>query len=172
MGTWYGNLVNRVEEGRMVDKITPDMDITMYYYSDRTCYFVTDVVNQKHIKVKKYEVVADRSKQGGPGHQNWLYFKTRKEKNEYLEQFFDHEFEDFEHDEETWVYRYGKWKRAEMYLKEDLDSENMFGQKLRDVFFTDKEIEKLESGKEVYRYNDLPGKISFGKRDHYYDWEF
>ena len=175
MARCYGNLVNRIDENKNFNKdniIHVGDDITMYYWSDRACYFVTDVVNQKHIKVKKYEVVADQSKPGGPGHQNWLYFKTRKEKNEYLKHFFDREFEDFEHDEETWIYRYGKWKKAEMYIKEDLDSENMFGQKLRDVYFTDKEIEKLENNEVVYRYHDLPGKISFGVKSYYYDWEF
>ena len=175
----YGNLTNRIEEGNNYNKdkqIHVGDDITMYHWSDRTCYYVTDVINQKHIKVKRYHVCADRSKGGGQGHQNWLLFKTKKEEHEYLKQFFPErsEYDDVikEAPEEEWVFRYGKWKQAHKYSPEDLDAENMFGVKLRDVYFTESDIKKLEAGKDVYKYTDLSGAISFGIRDYYYDWSF
>lgn len=83
---WYGNVSNRIEEGHVygTDKtIKEGMDITMYHWSDRTCYFITKVIDQKHIFVNRYYVCADHSKEGGMGHQNWLYFRTLKEHNQY-----------------------------------------------------------------------------------------
>lgn len=112
----YGLLNNRFEEGR---NFNPDKlihvgdDITMYYYSDRNCYYVTEVIDQKHIKVKRYHVCADHDKKGGMGHQDWMYFKTKKEENEYLSKFFpDREYDlDPQEDEpEEWFFRYNTWK--------------------------------------------------------------
>ena len=82
----YGSVSNRFEEGRNFTgrEIRPGDDITMYLWSDRHCYWVVDVISQKEIKVKKYYVCADHSKPCGMGHQEWLYFKTQNEENEYL----------------------------------------------------------------------------------------
>ena len=145
---WYGSVCNRIGEGRQYEEIKEGTDITMYYWSDRTCYFVTRVVDAKHIFVKQYEVVGDRSKPGGMGHQDWLYFKTRKEANQYLNENVDKKFlEKYggypvenvrENPEEEWVFRYGKW------------------------------MEKI--GDKQYR--KLNGQVSFGIRDYHYDWEF
>lgn len=173
----YGNLTNRFSENKNYNKdkqIHVGDDITKYWHSDRTCYYVTEVINQKDIKIKEYHVCADHSKLGGPGHQNWLYFKTKAEYNKYINSIFkDRNLDEKVEDSEpiNIVYRYNKWMKKEAYTKEDLDSENMFGVKLRDGFFTDKEIENLENGKDVYRYYDF-GNISFGVKDYYYDWEF
>ena len=171
---WYGNVTNRIEEGHNYNEdklIHVGDDITMYWYSDRTCYYVVEVIDQRHIIVAPYEVCADHSKELGMGHQEWLYFKTRKEKNDYLKQFFpDHDYRDDELRTEHWVFRNNKWKKAYKYTAEDLETENMFGQKLRDVYFTPSDIKKLEAGKDVYKYSKLPGNISFGIRDYYYDW--
>lgn len=148
----YGNLTNRIEEGRNYGKdglIHIGDDITMYYWSDRTCYYVTEVISQKHIKVKRYEVVADQEKEGGMGHQNWVYFKTRKERNDYLLKYgLGKQTNIIEDEPEEWLFRYGKWKRVSKVDE-----------------FTGNVREKPE-------YYDLPGKISFGVRDYYYDWEF
>ena len=149
MARMYGSICNRLGEGKMyVDKIEEGTDITMYYWSDRTCYFVTKVVNDKHIFVKRYEVIGDREKPGGMGHQDWLYFKTVKEAHQYINNHMDeqsiatfglYEVENVrEHREEEWVFRYGKW------------------------------MEKI--GDKQYR--KLNGKVTFGVRDYYYDWEF
>ena len=174
----YGNLTNRIEEGKNYNsdkQIHVGDDITMYWYSDRTCYYVVEVISQKHIVVAPYQVCADHSKPGGMGHQNWLYFKTRKEENDYLKKVFpEKDFSNYDDELRTehWVFRNNKWKKAYIYTKEDLDTENMFGQKLRDAYFTERDVKKLESGKEVYKYASLSGKVSFGIRDFYHDWEF
>ena len=94
--------------------------------------------------VKKYYVCADREKRGGMGHQNWLYFKTKKEENEYLKKYLpDYQYDEREElREANWVFRYNHW-----YVK----SVNEY------------------TGKINYRRKD---SISFGVRDYYYDWEF
>lgn len=146
----YGSLTNRVEEGKNYTHrdIKVGDDITMYYWSDRTCYYITRVVDQKHIFVRKYRIIADKEKEGGIGHQNWLYFKTEKECNEYLKKFGDgYNGEVYESDEEEWVLRYGKWNRV--YRKNG---------------WTGEPLEKP-------KYEHLQ-PISFGVKDYYYDWEF
>ena len=82
----YGSLNNRFDENKNFTgrEIRVGDDITMYLWSDRHPYFVTKVIDQEHIYVHKYHVCADHSKEGGMGHQNWLYFKTLKEHNQYI----------------------------------------------------------------------------------------
>lgn len=144
---FYGLLDNRLEEGKTYcDKIEKGTDITMYFYSDRECFYVTDVISDKEIKVKRYYVCADFSKPGGIGHQNWMYFKTAEEMNAYLAKFGRDGFITSNDSNETWVFRYKKW----MGKKEYVDP---------------------ITGKTIAYYN-LPGKISFGVRDYHYDWEF
>ena len=190
----YGNLINRIEEGRKLNRdIQVGDDITMYHWSDRTCYYVTDVIDQKHIMVKEYHVCADRTKPGGMGHQDWVYFKTQKEMWEYLNQ--DKDVFNYNLDEakeslpEEWVYRYNKWYRTYWYGKTFLDDKKEdyrkmcaeYGEpekveeyynKWYEANFTEKERKKLSEGKAVPHYHPLESKISFGKRDYYYDWEF
>ena len=173
----YGSLDNRFEENKNFNKdclIHIGDDITMYHYSDRTCYYVTDVIDQKHIKVREYHVCADHSKPDlGPGHNEWKYFKSRNEENEYLKSFGLGNDETYpEEVDKEWVFRYNNWKECYTYTKDSLKSKNMFGFYLKDVFFTEKEVEKLEADKVVKKYYDLPGKISFGVRDYFYDWTF
>ena len=169
----YGNLINRIEEGHNFNsdkQIHVGDDVTMYHFSDRTCYYVTDVIDQKHIKVKKYHICADHDEE--PMSNNWKYFKTRKEENDYLKKYFpDREFEENpkENSDIELVYRYGKWKEVSTYT--DLNETNDFGVPFKDFLFTKNDIKKLEEGKPVYKYNDF-GSISFGVRDFYYDYSF
>lgn len=162
MARWYGSVVNRIEEGRNYSKreIQVGDDITMYLWSDRYCYYVTEVIDQKHIKVREYEVVADHSKNIGMGHQEWLYFKTRKEANAYLNQYFPDTYEEnpIESPEEDWVFRYGKWVRMTVFTKEN--------------YCTERELKSLKKKGYYNRYSELSGKISFGVRNYYYDWSF
>lgn len=157
MAKLYGSLCNRIEENKNYTgrEIKEGDDITMYYWSDRHCYFITKVIDQKHIFVKEYEVIADREKVGGMGHQNWLYFKTKKEANHYmnthmtpeeLASFGTYDEDPKESSEQEWVFRYGKWNRVlhKDYLGNDLSKPR---------------YEKLQP-------------ISFGVRSYYYDWEF
>ena len=111
----YGSVDNRFDENKnfLNRDIQIGDDITFYLWSDRICYYVTNVIDQKHIFVRKYEVVADREKECRMGHQNWLYFKTVKECNDYLRKYgLGTDEPVFEHIDEEWVYRYNHWYRA------------------------------------------------------------
>lgn len=157
----YGNLMNRLEENKKFGEIEVGADITMYYYSDRTCYYITKVVDDKHFFVKRYFVCADHDKAEGMGHQDWLYFKTLLEQNEYL---MAHGISCYEYDpkceadEEEWVYRYNKWMKKVRFTKEN--------------HCTERELKSLRTKGYYDRYFDLGCKISIGARDYYYDWTF
>ena len=166
---WYGNLTNRLEEGRNFTsrELQAGDDITMYMWSDRTCYYIDEVVSPKEIKVRRYYVCADHSKKGGMGHQNWLYFKTVDEERKYLKNFFNDAYldEHFEEPEaETWAFRNNKWKEAIEYTPKEVLA--------KPCLFTEAQIKKAQQGKTVTEYRNLSGNISFGVRDYYYDWEF
>ena len=137
-------------------------DATMYLYSDRTCYYVTAVENQKRIKVKRYFVCADKSKAGGMGHQDWLYFKSMREMDAYLgnEPRTDEEYAQFDR-EETWVFRYNKWMR-----------ERIVTEMKYPYAYNKRERESFAKNGFCKVYADLSGNVSFGVRDYYYDWEF
>lgn len=165
MSKWYGSIDNRLEEGKNFTgrEIRVGDDITMYLWSDRMCYYVTDVENQKRIKVRRYYHCADHSKPGGMGHQNWLLFKTWDEYNEYLADYFPQYHCHGEHrdepDPETWVFRYNKW---------------MVETICKDSRFCNNERERKEFEKKGYfrSYRDTTGKVSFGVAEYYHDWEF
>lgn len=160
MGKIYGNLMNRLEEGRSFAPIQVGTDITMYHWSDRDCYYVTRVVDEKHIFVKEYRVVADHEKDGGMGHQNWLYFKSNKEAQDYLRRFFpDTPESDYEAPEQEWVFRYGKWMRCYTITNQR-------------ACFTERERKAFQKDGCFKRYYNLPGDVSFGVRNYYYDWSF
>ena len=157
----YGSLTNRLMEGRQVPEITVGMDITMYHWTDRTCYYVTEVIDQKHIKVRPYLICADHDKTIGMGHQDWLYFKTFKEELKYLQahgmrvgEKYDPSYES---PEETWAYRYNKWMQEYTFTKEN--------------YCTERELNSLKKNGFFKRYGEM-SKVSFGIRDYYYDWEF
>lgn len=176
---WYGSLDARLAEGKNYlgrEELRSGDDITMYYYSDQHCYYIDEVINQKEIKVKQYYVCADHSKKdlGYGGHQEWLYFKTLKEHNDYIKTVNPRTQLDYAGEPEamTWVYRYGKWQEKLVYNKTIIN--NIIK---RDGYCTfkarnEKEQKLLDEGKDVIRYVDLNGKISFGIRDYYYDWTF
>lgn len=155
----YGNVINRLLEGKKYEDIKEGTDITMYLWSDRDCYYVTDVIDDKHIKVRQYIVVADHDEACGMGHQNWLYFKTGEDVNDYLGKIYDSRRIYGTPQEEAWAFRYGNWYRDVEYTEEY-------------EWMTDKQKEKIRKGKSVHEYYPLSGKVSFGVRDYYYDWEF
>ena len=119
----FGSLNNRMDEGKYYNgtynNLKEGVDITMYYWSDRHCYYITKVVDQKNIFVKEYEVIADHHKKGGTGHQNWLYFKDEREVQKYRndlvnEGIFPKDmYKDLDEikisEPEEWVFRYNKW---------------------------------------------------------------
>ena len=167
MSKWYGNLTNRLEEGKNFTgrEIKPGDDITMYYYSDRQCFYVTEVENQKRIKVRPWYTCADHEKEGGMGHQNWCYFRSVDERNEYLARFFPEDYSDKKHFEEppeqVWVFRYNKWMKE--YTHTTMDHPE---------YCTDREREAFKKQGFFKTYHNLNGRVSFGRRDYYHDWEF
>ena len=192
MAKVYGNLINRFDEGKNFNKdkqIHVGDPITMYHWSDRTCYYVTEVIDQKHIKVKRYRVCADHEKAGGMGHQNWVYFKTAKEEYDYLVKYFPDTQLNDEWPEEEWVYRYNHWTNAYNYDQKFLDEKynemkeaaEYYGEmdtleenfnKWLNYNFTEKEQNKLKENKIVTHYFPLDNKVSFGVLDYHFDWEF
>lgn len=184
----YGNLQNRLEENRNYGgEISAGTDITMYYWSDRHCYYVTRVIDQKHIFVKPYEVVADRSKPGGMGHQDWLYFKTASECNEYLKQYGLGHDTVIENPEQEWCFRYGHWYQVSRYnmdtwnkclinaakdCKNPSDTDAVIKLARFYIRLSDTDFDAIMQGKEIVKYNRITQGISFGVKDYYYDWEF
>lgn len=186
---WYGSIANRIDEGKNFTKreLRVGDDITMYYWSDRTCYYITKVVNQKNIFVHKYEVVADQEKEGGMGHQNWVYFKTVKECNDYLKKFGIDDRDSTEYNDEEWVFRYNHWYEVTRYdmntwntclanarkdCKPNAPEESIINLARFYLRLNDEDFAKLLHGEKVVKYYRIEQGISFGVRDYYYDWEF
>lgn len=179
----YGSVSARLEEGKNYLKrpLQEGDDITMYYWSDQKCYYISKVISDKEIQVKRYHVCADQTKPGGCGHQDWVYFKSINEMNAYLNSFKRKDSNgnlivhrtDFEDEKpETWVFRYGNWVQKITFNQETINQI-----KARDGWCmlrarNEKEQKLLDAGKDVVRYEHLSGKISFGVRHYYYDWEF
>lgn len=185
---WYGSIENRLAEGKnYAGEIKVGTDITMYYWSDRKCYYVTKVIDEKHIFVRKYEVVADREKEGGMGHQNWVYFKSAIDCNNYLKRYGLGTNNPSENPENEWVFRYGHWNLVDRYNLDRWNACLDFARKdvvdpsdevkvyncARFYFkLSDAEFEKVKAGKEIVKYKKLDAAVSFGVRDYYYDWEY
>ena len=195
---WYGSIDNRIEEGRNYepDKIIKvGTDITTYFWSDRHCKYVTEVIDQKHIFVKDYHVCADHSKPGGPGTQDWLYFKTAREEAEYLnschikdlngKEYPPRDLDSIvEQKPEEWVFRYGHWNVARRYDSESYNrclertkKESKDGQPIPSLAryylgLTDEEFAKLQEKGTFVKYHRISEGISFGVRDYFYDWSF
>lgn len=194
----YGNLQNRFDENKnYAGTIEAGTDITMYYWSDRKCYYVTRVIDQKHIFVREYQVCANHHKPGGMGHQDWLYFKTEREMQEYTNQcvkegllpdYCHHELSEiFEPSEQEWCFRYNHWYQVMRYNPESWNrclenaakdcknpSDTDAVTKLARFYLrlSDSEFETIMQGKEIVKYIRIDQGISFGVRDYYYDWEF
>ena len=191
---WYGSINNRIEEGHNYESdktIKVGTDITTYFWSDRQCKYVTKVIDQKHIFVKDYYVIADRA--FGSYSNQWKYFKSLRDQQAYLNDWYrSHpeeaaeyervmgrpyeyanldEIEESSHEEE-WAFRRGHWNRVIRFDKALAEKiEERTG--LRGFFpKTEKEKEAFEAGKEVVRYDRIQEGISFGVRDYRYDWEF
>ena len=191
---WYGSINNRIEEGHNYEPdktIKEGTDVTVYGWSDRQCKYVIRVIDQKHIFVKDYYVIADRA--FGSHGDRWKYFKSLREQEAYLNDWYrshpeeaaeyeramgrPYEYTDLDEieepsHEEEWIFRYGHWNRVIRFDKalaekiEERSGWRGFRPK------TKKEEEAFEAGKEVVRYDRIQEGISFGVRDYRYDWEF
>ena len=155
MSRWYGSLDNRLEEGRMFcGKIEVGTGMTMYYWSDRHPYEVTKVFDQKHIMVREL----DHKAAGEPYSNEWKLISNPKNKEMEL------------------MFRNNSWKRVVRIPEGMTDkyelSEWLYKNAGCGNYLTEKELEKVLSGKSLTKYFKLDGSVSFGVAEYYYDYSF
>lgn len=152
---WYGNISNRLEEGRQfTDEIKVGTGITEYGYSDRHPYEVIAVKDQKHITIRRLD-----HKHIGDGcmDNNWELISNPANAEIEL------------------VKRGNSWYQSQTCTAEDIlknDKEDdekrlMFGLFLCGWGFDREKI--LEKGKQT-KFSKM--NISIGRADYYYDYEF
>ncbi len=74
-GKWYGNLSNRVDEGKMFcEEIKVGTGVTEYFWSDRHAYEVVEVKDQKHVSIREY----DHVNKGGAFSNSWELVSNEK----------------------------------------------------------------------------------------------
>ena len=74
---WYGSLQNRLEERQLMPKPEVGMGVTELLYSDRTPYEITEVIDERHIMVRRMDW--KRIDEGGPSEmQEYEYFSNEK----------------------------------------------------------------------------------------------
>lgn len=139
------------------DEIAVGTGMTEYLYSDRHAYEVTEVIDQKHVKVRKYDQKRLDSN-GMSDCQNWELI-SNPDNPEYLL---------------TKRGKYWYWTVSfDRAYVEDIDEDNLTNETIGKVLClahnnTDK-AEVMEKGK-VTRYNRA--NVSFGHADYYYDFSF
>lgn len=143
---WYGNLNNRLEEGKQFcEEIKVGTGVTEYFYSDRQAYEVVEVVDQKHISIRRY----DHKAVGERMSNTWELISN--EKNPIIKL----------------VKRGNNWYNERTATIEDLESEN-FDRRLWVCMNFD--CDKIrEKGKQT-KYKKM--NISIGVADYYFDYEF
>lgn len=162
----YGSLNNRFEENKMyVDKIEVGTLATEYHWSDRTPYEVVEVEDQKHVFIR--ELKAKRIDNNGMSDsQSYEYSSDETKPIKELQ------------------LRNGKWykvnrmskekflKRAESLRNDfkDRSIEKAYNYCIAMSGLTQKQIERIEQGKEVKRFSGID--ISFGKAEKYFDYSF
>lgn len=143
---WYGNLNNRLEEGRQFcEEIKVGTGVTEYFYSDRHAYEVVEVTDQKHIAIRRY----DHKAAGEAMSNTWELVSN--EKNPVIKL----------------VKRGDCWYQAKTATIEDLNSTD-FDRRLWVCMNFDADKIK-EKGKQT-KYTKM--NISIGRADYYYDYEF
>lgn len=144
---WYGNLDNRLEEGRQFcDEIKVGTGVTEYFYSDRNAYEVVEVKDQKHISIRKY----DHKAVGESMSNTWELISN--ENNPVIEL----------------VKRGDCWYKVKIATIEHLNSDDIYvGLWLCQNGFDREKIKK--NGKQI-KYSKM--NISIGVADYYFDYEF
>lgn len=155
---WYGSLQNRLEENKMfTDEITVGTGMTEYFYSDRKAYEVTEVTDQKHIKVRRYDVKR-ADDYGMSDAQTWTLISNP------------------ENGESMMTKRGNYWYWTVVITADmvrNLDEDNLTAEDLDLILFlahnNTNKAEVMEKGK-VTRYHKAT--VSFGIADYYYDYSF
>ena len=151
---FYGSLDNRFEENRQFcDTIEIGTGMTEYYWSDRHAYEVVEVKDQKHVKVRKYDV-----KHVGDSYENkWELISN--EENPVREMTKRGNY---------WYYTTTVTADDVKKIEEAEGDERINGL----LWLCHNGIDKntvLEKGK-LTKYHKA--NVSFGKADYYYDYEF
>jgi hypothetical protein len=147
---WYGNLTNRLEENKMFcEEIKVGTGMTEYYYSDRHPYEVVEVIDQKHIKVRKLD-----HKHIGEGcmDNNWELISNENNSVKLL----------------TKRGKYWYWTvTAE---SKDFDFDNLDIETRLWFCHQNILIDDLKAKGKITRYHRA--NVSFGVADYYYDYSF
>lgn len=153
---WYGSLTNRLEENRMFcNEIEVGTGMTEYYWSDTHAYEVTEVIDQKHVKVREY----DHKLIGECYTNDWQLISNPENPEKML----------------TKRGNYWYWTTTvtpdDIIAKDALadDEEKwMFSLFLASNGFDREKI--LGTGKKQTKYSRA--NVSFGKATYHYDWSF
>lgn len=149
---WYGSINNRLEENRMfVSEIKVGTGVTEYLWSDRHPYEVTEVTDQKHVRIR-------RMKHSPAGEEYSNDWKIESDENA----------SDFP------IMKRGKYwykvasctpeEAKEILESDDVDSKIW----LCHNGFDAQEI--IASGKTKRKYHRM--NLSFGRAEYYYDYSF
>jgi len=149
----YGSLDNRFEENRMFcEKIEVGTGVTEYSWSDRHPYEVTEVTDQKHIKIRAMD-----HKHVGDGSMDNHWELTSNTEAPEIEL------------NKRGNYWYAVSTITPDEAKEIMDS-NDIDMKLWACHHGFNLPEIIESGKIKKSYDRM--NVSFGKAEYYYDYEF
>lgn len=145
---WYGSINNRMEENKMFcDEIKVGTGMTEYSWSDRDAYEVIEVIDQKHVIVRKY----DHKLKGGAYSNDWELISNENNPTKEM------------------VKRGKYWYAASTVTREMIDKELTAEEQIY-LALNGYDMSKIrEKGKQTkyYRMN-----VSFGTANYYYDYEF
>lgn len=144
----YGNLTNRLEEGKQFcNTIEVGTGVTEYYYSDRKVYEVTEVIDQKHVYIRKYDV-----KHVGEAYtQNWELMSNP------------------ENPEMLLTKRGNTWYFTDTLTAEELTKVTDLYDRFR-LAMCGFDFDKVMAKGKQTKYRKA--NVSFGVADYYYDYEF
>lgn len=145
---FYGNLMNRLEEGKQFcGKITVGTGMTEYHWSDRTPYEVIEVRDQKHVTVRELDY---KAKNPGAMDNEWELFSNP------------------EHSACDMVKIGNVWYWTVTITAEDIAGKE--GIDLLPLVVNGFDIERIrEKGKQTKR---TKANVSFGVARYYYDYSF
>lgn len=146
---WYGSLDNRLEEGRQFcETIEVGTGVTEYFYSDRQPYEVTEVKDQKHIKIRRL----DHEAAGTPMSNTWKLISNPK------------------HPEIELVKRGNVWYKVKTATIEDIKKaeEDIY----RSLWLCQNgfDVDKIKQKGKQTKYSKM--NISIGRAEYYYDYSF
>ena len=155
---FYGNITNRLEEGRQfVDEIKVGDGVTEYSWSDRDAYEIIAVKDQKHFTMRKLDAI-----HVGEAFENKWELKSNENNPEY----------EIAKRGKAWYYVITF--TADMIPEQQYDENGNYTDKYLNAIlglaYNNSSIEELREKGKITRYRKA--NISIGKADYYYDYEF